>query len=247
MVAESRREIAGSRTGRKDHMKRSQINAVLSDASSFVGAHGFHLPPFAHWTPDTFRAQRAEVGGVVERGLGWDVTDFGRGRFESEGLVLFTMRNGRLSELRRGGGMLYAEKIIVLRAGQTCPMHRHDLKTEDIINRGGGSLALQLFMSASRGGIDAAQNVTVETDGRKRSLPAGATVHLEAGESITLRAGIWHAFWAEREDVLVGEVSTVNDDQTDNVFRDPIGRFPEIEEDTAPTRLLTIDYARWLG
>ena len=228
-------------------MKRSQINEILRDASSFVGTHGFHLPPFAHWTPDMFRARRAEVGGVVERGLGWDVTDFGRGRFESEGLVLFTVRNGRLSELRLGRGMLYAEKIIVLRIGQTCPMHRHNLKTEDIINRGGGTLALQLFMSESRGGIDASQTVTVETDGRERSLPAGSTVRLEPGESITLRAGVWHAFWAEREDVLVGEVSTVNDDRTDNVFRDPIGRFPEIEEDATPTRPLVIDYPRWLG
>jgi D-lyxose ketol-isomerase len=41
--------------------------------------------------------------------------------------------------------------------------------------------------------------------------------------------------------VLVGEVSTVNDDETDNVFRDPIRRFPTIEEDESPTRLLVID------
>ena len=228
-------------------MQRSQINEILRDASSFAETHAFHLPPFAHWRPETFRTRRAEVGGVVERGLGWDVTDFGLGRFESEGLVLFTVRNGCLSELSLGRGMLYAEKIIVLHTGQTCPMHRHNLKTEDIINRGGGTLALQLFMSQSDGGIDAAQAVTVETDGRERSLPAGVTVRLEPGESITLRAGVWHAFWAEREDVLVGEVSTVNDDRTDNVFRDPIGRFPEIKEDAAPTRLLVIDYARWLG
>ena len=47
--------------------------------------------------------------------------------------------------------------------------------------------------------------------------------------------------------MLVGEVSTVNDDETDNVFHEPVGRFPRIEEDEAPTRLLVIDYASRLG
>lgn len=51
----------------------------------------------------------------------------------------------------------------------------------------------------------------------------------------------------EGGDVLVGEVSTVNDDETDNIFREPIGRFAEVEEDEAPTHLLVSDYARWLG
>jgi D-lyxose ketol-isomerase len=228
-------------------MKRSQINAVLSDAASFAARHGFNLPPFAHWTPDMFRDRRAEVRGLIERGLGWDVTDFGLGHFDREGLVLFTLRNGRLSELRQGRGLLYAEKIIILRTGQTCPMHRHNLKTEDIINRGGGTLALQLFRSNSVGGIDASETVRIETDGWERDLPAGAIIRLEPGASITLRAGVWHAFWAEREDVLVGEVSTVNDDETDNVFRDPLGRFPSVEEDESPTRVLVIDYAGRLG
>ncbi len=32
----------------------------------------------------------------------------------------------------------------------------------------------------------------------------------------------------------------------DNIFRDPIGRFSDIEEDEAPLHLLVSDYARWL-
>jgi D-lyxose ketol-isomerase len=228
-------------------MKRSQINAALHGAASFAARHGFSLPPFAHWTPEDFESRRAAVGGIIERGLGWDVTDFGLGRFDTDGLVLFTLRNGRLSELRQGGGMIYAEKMIVVRAGQTCPLHRHNLKTEDIINRGGGTLALRLFMSDSNGGLDGSTAVTVETDAIGHVLPAGAVLRLGPGESITLRPGVWHSFWAEREDVLVGEVSTVNDDETDNVFHEPVGRFPRIEEDEAPTRLLVIDYASRLG
>jgi hypothetical protein len=31
--------------------------------------------------------------------------------------------------------------------------------------------------------------------------------------------------------VLIGEVSNVNDDLTDNIFREPIGRFSTVEED----------------
>ena len=38
--------------------------------------------------------------------------------------------------------------------------------------------------------------------------------------------------------MLVGEVSQVNDDRTDNYFLDPVGRFAEIEEDEPPLRLL---------
>ena len=63
---------------------------------------------------------------------------------------------------------------------------------------------------------------------------------------MTLLPGDWHAFWAEGGTVLIGEVSTVNDDETDNVFREPIGRFSDIEEDEAPLRLLVSDYRNWL-
>ncbi len=96
------------------------------------------------------------------------------------------------------------------------------------------------------GSIDAESEVTVATDGLLRTQPAGAILKLDPGESVTLMPGNWHAFWGEGGDVLIGEVSTVNDDVTDNVFREPIGRFAEIDEDVAPTHLLVSDYDRWL-
>ena len=52
-------------------------------------------------------------------------------------------------------------------------------------------------------------------------LPAGSKLSLVPGESITLLPGVWHGFVAEDKDVLIGEVSTVNDDLTDNVFEVP--------------------------
>jgi len=77
-------------------------------------------------------------------------------------------------------------------------------------------------------------------------LRAGDTLRLSPGESVTLMPGNWHAFWGEGGDVLIGEVSAVNDDLTDNIFEAPIGRFAEIDEDTTPLHLLVSDYDKWL-
>jgi D-lyxose ketol-isomerase len=73
--------------------------------------------------------------------------------------------------------------------------------------------------------------------------PAGHKRRLAPGDSVTLMPHEhWHAFWAEGSDVFVGEVSTVNDDNTDNVFEDPaVSRFGGIEEDEEPWRLLVSD------
>ena len=78
-----------------------------------------------------------------------------------------------------------------------------------------------------------------------RRQDAGAVLRLAPGESVTLMPGNWHAFWGEGGDVLIGEVSTVNNDLTDNIFAEPIGRFAEIEEDEPPLHLLVSDYPRW--
>ncbi len=77
-------------------------------------------------------------------------------------------------------------------------------------------------------------------------MPAGSHLKLAPGESVTLMPGVWHAFWGEGDDVLIGEVSTVNDDLTDNIFREAIGRFSTIEEDEDPLHLLVSDYDAWL-
>ena len=85
------------------------------------------------------------------------------------------------------------------------------------------------------------------TDGVLRRQEAGAVLRLHPGESVTLMPGNWHAFWGEGGDVLIGEVSTVNNDLTDNIFAEPIGRFAEIEEDEEPLHLLVSDYPSWFG
>lgn len=223
-------------------MKRSEINEIIRESDAFIRSFGFRLPPFAYWSPEEFLARRESAAGILDSRLGWDITDYGLGKYLETGLFLFTTRNGRQEDLSKGRGMLYAEKIMIVKNKQYCPMHRHVVKAEDIINRGGGALAVELFMSDAEGNIDQQAEVEVATDGVSRRLKAGTVIELEPGESVTLLPGMWHAFWGERADVLVGEVSTVNDDVTDNIFRDPIGRFPAIEENEAPLHLLVSDY-----
>ena len=143
--------------------------------------------------------------------------------------------------------MCYAEKLLISRQDQLSPMHTHVIKAEDIINRGGATLVVELFGSDDKGGFAEDKGGTVYCDGIRRDFAPGEKLKLAPGESVTLMPGDWHAFWGEGGDVLIGEVSTVNDDETDNVFREPIGRFAHIEEDVAPTHLLVSDYRKWLG
>ena len=224
-------------------MERSQINEILLEGDRFIRSFGYVMPPFAYWTPEELRNRVADDAAVIrEARLGWDITDYGQGKFDELGLFLFTVRNGSVDDLKAGKGMLYAEKIMISRENQVSPMHTHALKAEDIINRGVGQLVLELFSSTADGAIDREAPVEVMTDGRLRKLKAGDKLSLSPGESVTLLPGQWHAFWGEGGDVLIGEVSTVNDDLTDNIFAEPIGRFSEISENVDPVHLLVSDY-----
>jgi hypothetical protein len=79
-------------------------------------------------------------------------------------------------------------------------------------------------------------------DGISREIEAGGKVILDPGESITLPPYLYHTFYATEGDALVGEVSSTNDDNTDNYFYDPIGRYPEVDEDETPLRRLCTEY-----
>lgn len=228
-------------------MKRSAINAIMADADEMIRQFGFVLPPFAYWTAEEFVARKDQAAHLITSRCGWDITDYGAGDYDRMGLFLFTLRNGLLDDLRQGGGMCYAEKLLISKQDQLSPMHSHILKAEDIINRGGAKLAVELYGSDDHGNFAEDRGGAVFCDGLRVEYDAGQKLILAPGQSVTLRPGDWHAFWGEGGDVLIGEVSTVNDDETDNIFRDPIGRFAEIEEDQPPTHLLVSDYARWLG
>ena len=222
-------------------MKRSEINAIMRDAVAFTQQRQFYLPPFAFWTPDEWKKKGPEVREIVDCQLGWDITDFGSGKYEEIGLFMFTIRNGSQSFLKTGQGKIYCEKLLIVDVNQITPMHFHWTKMEDIINRGGGKLVIELYNSTGADGL-ADSPVTVSIDGILRTVPAGGKVVLDPGESITLPTRQYHQFWGEGGKILVGEVSLVNDDFQDNHFYQPVGRFAAIVEDEPPLHLLYNDY-----
>lgn len=224
-------------------MKRSEINKEIIRAKELFESIGFKLPAFASWTPKEWASKGDEVEEIVENSLGWDVTDYGLGKYDKVGLFLFTIRNGNYKN-RDKYPKGYAEKIMVSKVAQVAPMHFHWKKREDIINRGGGILSLELY-KADKNEELGDEDFFVSIDGVRHHLKAGDVVKLKPGESICLEPYIYHAFTAEGSDVVIGEVSDVNDDENDNRFHEPIGRFPQIEEDETPIHLLCNEYTKW--
>ena len=223
-------------------MKRSQINREIRAAHEFLRARSFALPPFASWSAAEWRRAGPDCRRILECRLGWDVTDFGGGAYDTLGALLFTIRNGVLAA--PDVGTPYAEKIIILKPGQRLPIHLHWSKTEDIINRGGGVLCMELYQAHDDDSLDRASPVTVCCDGRESTVAAGSRVVLQPGQSMTLRPRTYHKFWADKDGgmLLVGEVSSVNDDETDNLFAEPVSRFATVEEDEPAAFLLCNEY-----
>ena len=157
------------------------------------------------------------------------------------GFSLITLRNGNthMDKYKK----TYAEKLLYLEEDQSATMHFHWTKMEDIINRGGGNVLIRVYNSKEDGSFDDT-DVTIHSDGREYTVPAGTQIRLTPGESITVYPYMYHDFEVEKGSgaVLLGEVSMCNDDNTDNRFYEPMGRFPEIEEDEAPYRLLCNEY-----
>jgi len=224
-------------------MKRSEINIYLKESVDFFRAMKFSLPRFAYWSVADWRANRSAVADIVECGLGWDITDFGSGDFSKIGLINFNLRNGTINQTRK----TYCEKIIIVKESQVTPLHTHRNKIEDIINRGGGELVLQL-VQGNRDFRPTDAPVTVKIDAVPTTVKGREEVILAPGDSICLEPGVLHMFYGKPGSgtVLVGEVSTVNDDRTDNVFLNGNPRFPAIDEDTEPLFLLVNDYQRYV-
>ena len=193
-------------------MKRSEINAIMKDALKLFDEYKISLPPFAKWTPEEWKQKGDETQEIKDNMLGWDITDYGQGDFDKVGLLLITLRNGS-QENPEKYAKPYAEKLMLVREQQLAPMHFHWYKMEDIINRGGGNLMLQLYNSTADEQL-ADTEVTVSIDGVQKTFPAGAIVRLTPGESITLPKGLYHSFWGEegKGTVIVQEVSMTNDD-----------------------------------
>ena len=131
---------------------------------------------------------------------------------------------------------------MIVNENQETPFHFHQKKREDIINRIGGNLVLELYMSNDQ--LDLLNEpFSVSIDGTRKNCQPGEKVVLTPGESICLEPYLCHKFYGEdgKGTVIVGEVSSVNDDNQDNFFID-VPRFPSITEDEEPLYLLCTDY-----
>jgi D-lyxose ketol-isomerase len=188
-------------------MKRSAINQAYREAVACFGRHGWALPPQPRW----------------------DITDFGLGDFDRNGLVLVNLAD----ELE------YCEKLMFARRGQATPCHTHGRKKEDIICRA-GELMMRLWPQKPSPGTTLPKSFSARIDGRAAVVRTGEDLQLEAGSRVTLVPGVWHTFWPSSAECIIGEVSTRNDDVGDNLFLDlSVGRFPGIDEDEpAAVRLI---------
>ncbi|TFG04856.1 MAG: D-lyxose/D-mannose family sugar isomerase [Promethearchaeota archaeon] len=227
-------------------MKRSEINRIIRETVDFLNEQKFYLPKFAYWTVEDWKSKGGEIREIIDNQLGWDITDYGSGDFSKIGLIHFTIRNGNMKDLAKGGKN-YCEKVLIMEEGQVVPTHHHYSKTEDIINRGGGILMIQLF-NVSENDQKNDEPVSILMDGIRKTFRAGTAVELEPGDSITLTPKHYHKFWVKEGGgkVLIGEVSSVNDDYGDNKFIDEVKRFGEIHEDEELLYLLYDDYEKYL-
>lgn len=228
-------------------MKRSEINRNLEWAKELLEKNNIKLPPFGYWSLDDWKEKEALTGDIKTVMLGWDITDYGMDKFDELGAVLFTLRNGSLED--ENIGTPYAEKLIVLKDGQRLPNHYHASKTEDIINRGGGILAIKLYNSLENGDVDYESDVDVDMDCVSYTFKAGEEIHVLPGESITLRPFAYHLFWAKEGagDLICGEVSSINDDNIDNYNAEEVKRFAEVVEDEPILHPLCNEYSVVLG
>lgn len=225
-------------------MKRSEINNAIKKARERLDKFSIRLPDFGYWTPEQWRDNSDKISRIKERMLGWDVTDFGSGDFAKCGAVLFTVRNGDKNDKQNKAP--YAEKYIILddTTEQQIPLHYHIAKTEDIINRAGGTLVVQMYGKAPDGGLDKDTPIEVYMDCVKHTITPGENIEIAPGNSITIEPYVYHRFFAKQGDgmLVAGEVSKVNDDNCDNVFFEKSDRFCAIDEDEAPVYPLVNEY-----
>ncbi|MCU1508663.1 MAG: hypothetical protein JWQ12_928 [Glaciihabitans sp.] len=226
-------------------MRRSELDAAIDASIALARRRQFELPGFAHWSRQDWLDRTPDLGETLARGLGWDVTDFGRGDFARYGLSLCTIRNGSIAERDAGAGQTYAEKFMRVEVGQETPFHLHERKVEDIINRGGGDLIMELYPSSGRALGEG--TVTTLVDGVVTIVDAGRQLRVRPGESVQVPTGVFHRFWAVDEPVLAMEVSGVNDDAADNLFLDEGARYAAIDEDAPARYLLVSEYDSVLG
>ena len=102
-------------------------------------------------------------------------------------------------------------------------------------------MRVRLWNSLPGGGPNMNGVVRVRSDGLVRTVAAGEPFDVLPGQSVRLVPGMYHVFGAKTGcgPLICGEVSSVNDDRTDNYFTESYPRFARIEEDEPPLHPVT--------
>ena len=213
-------------------MKRSEINNAIETAKKMMDTYNWTLRKWGYWSKEDYNNNPEMTKYLKDHQMGWDVTDFGKDNFNSQGITLFCIRNGIQSNF---DDKPYAEKLLFMQEGQEIPFHSHKIKLEDIINRGGGDLAIE-FLEIDNNDKQLSKKITVLVDGEKIELDPHEPLILKKGQSVTVERNIFHRFYSVKGSgmVMAGEVSQVNDDNNDNYFLEQVGRFSQIQEDEPP-------------
>jgi hypothetical protein len=227
----------------KTELSRSVIHESVELAKKTFAQFGIHLPPFAYWSTNDWKTKGEEVAEIRDCMLGWDVTDFGSGRFKQIGRILFTLRNG--TSRTAGYSKVYAEKLLLDPEGQRAPAHFHLAKMEDISCRAGGNILVQL-QKTNPDNSPSNEKLIATVDGEKIEIEARGIIQLKPGMSINIPPRTIHQFWGEEGTGMTvsSEVSSVCDDWSDNFFLEPAERFPKINEDEPKRIYLCHEYPK---
>ena len=205
-------------------MKRSEINKLINFSLNYFKKNKFYLPEWSEWKLNRWKKNKILAKKICKLQLGWDITDFGGKNFLKEGLILFSLRNGSKNSKK---SIQYAEKILLMFAGQKIPYHFHKLKKEDIINKYGGKLEMRFYKNNKK-------NVEINVDQKKRILECKKKIEIAIGQSVYIPPNLIHSFSVSKKNkapLIIGEVSSINDDNNDNFFPNQNMRFSKIVED----------------
>lgn len=225
-------------------MKRSEIDGAIARAIGNAAKFGVALPKWAGWKPSEFDAS---ADGIRHQKLGWKVVDFGVGKFQNCGLVILALcspitddSGAPVTKPHTAGTREYpvtgfSRKYLFVQAGQTEPHHFHRQKArKEVTVVAGAAVRFELAWADGDTALSD-RDVDVQIDGIWHHLPAGGSIVVAPGETITLPGELSHIISVPEggEDTIMLETSTANNDSNDNIFPFMTPTSVPVEEDAA--------------
>ena len=239
-------------------MKRSEIDGAI--ARAIGNAKKFHvaLPKWAEWKPSQFDAS---ADGIRHQKLGWKVVDFGASDFPHCGLVILALcspivddAGAPLTKTQTVGKREYpvtgfSRKYLFVQAGQTEPHHFHRQKArKEVTVVAGAPVRFELAWADGDTALSD-KDVDVQVDGIWHHLPAGGSIVVNPGETITLPGELSHIISVPEggEDTIMLETSTANNDSNDNIFPFMTPTSVAVDEDAAARYQLLDEHGAAVG